>query len=141
MFLNLVVNARDASRPEGGQIVIRTEIVDLPADDRVDPVEIPAGRYVVVSVRDDGTGMDPSTQAQALEPFFTTKEGKGTGLGLSIVYGIVSQSGGYLHVESEPDSGTTVRVYLPYVTDDLPALPAEPNGAEPVGALPVESAP
>ena len=139
VFLNLVVNARDASRPGGGQIVIRTEILDLPADDRIDPVEIPAGRYVVVSVRDDGTGMDPSTQAQALEPFFTTKEGKGTGLGLSIVYGIVSQSDGYINVESEPGAGTTVRVYLPYVVDDHPAIPTQSNGTEPVEALPVES--
>jgi two-component system cell cycle sensor histidine kinase/response regulator CckA len=141
VLLNLVVNARDASRPTGGQIVIRTEIVDLPAEDRVDPAEIPPGRYVVVSVRDDGTGMDPSTQAQALEPFFTTKEGKGTGLGLSIVYGIVSQSGGHLHVDSEPGSGTTVRVYLPYVAVDAPAPPASIPTGEPVVALPVETAP
>ncbi|MGZ8762115.1 MAG: PAS domain-containing sensor histidine kinase [Acidimicrobiia bacterium] len=130
VFLNLVVNARDACRPSGGQIVIRTEIVDLPAADRVDPVDVPAGRYVVVSVRDDGTGMDPSTQAQAFEPFFTTKEGKGTGLGLSIVYGIVSQYGGHLHVESEPDSGTIVRAYLPYVAVDAPTLPSSPPDPE-----------
>jgi two-component system, cell cycle sensor histidine kinase and response regulator CckA len=142
VLLNLVVNARDASRPGGGQIVIRTEIVDLPADDRVDP-DVPSGRYVVVSVRDDGAGMDLSTQAQAFEPFFTTKEGKGTGLGLSIVYGIVTQSGGHLHVESEPGAGTTVRVYLPYVAGDGAAIPVPESPAPLVDSrpatVPVES--
>ena len=137
VFLNLVVNARDACRSSGGQIVIRTEIVDLPAADRVDPVDASPGRYVVVSVRDDGTGMDPSTQAQAFEPFFTTKEGKGTGLGLSIVYGIVNQSGGHLHVESEPDSGTTVRIYLPYVAVGASPV-ATPTDVQ-AEAIPVES--
>ena len=135
VFLNLVVNARDACSDHGGQIVVRTEIVDLPAEDRIDPIDVPSGRYVIVSVRDDGAGMDPSTQAQAFEPFFTTKEGKGTGLGLSIVYGIVSQSGGYLSVESAPDAGSTVRVYLPYVTADAPEI--ESPGADPE---PVETA-
>jgi two-component system cell cycle sensor histidine kinase/response regulator CckA len=148
VFLNLVLNARDACSPTGGQIVVRTEIVDLPAPDRVDPVEVHPGRYVVVSVRDDGAGMDPSTQVQAFEPFFTTKEGKGTGLGLSIVYGIVSQSGGYLDVDSEPDAGTTIRVYLPHVVDAVIGADAggedttpatRETGAHVTGAPPVES--
>ncbi len=126
VLLNLVMNARDACSRSGGQIVVRTEIVDFPAVDRVEPVDAPPGRYVIVSVRDDGAGMDQSTQAQAFEPFFTTKQGKGTGLGLSIVYGIVSQSGGYLSVDSEPDAGTTVRVYLPYVAVDTPPIGSHP---------------
>ncbi len=138
VMLNLVVNARDACSDHGGQIVVRTEIVDLPADDRIDPIEVPAGRYVIVSVRDDGAGMDPSTQAQAFEPFFTTKEGKSTGLGLSIVYGIVSQSGGYLSVDSTPGAGSTVRVYLPYVFAGAPAV-ASPVDDSPVDAVTVDS--
>ena len=139
VFLNLVVNARDACSDRGGQIVVRTEIVDLPAEDRIDPIDVPSGRYVIVSVRDDGAGMDPSTQAQAFEPFFTTKEGKGTGLGLSIVYGIVNQSGGHLSVESAPDAGSTVRVYLPYVAADVPSLDAPDPAPEPAEAPRVDS--
>ncbi len=115
VLLNLVVNARDAMPRRGGSISIEVDNVvlnetDLPTLD----VSVPAGPYVALSVRDNGFGMDRATRERALEPFFTTKrEGQGTGLGLSTVYGIVTQSGGGLRIESETGSGTTVRIYLP----------------------------
>jgi two-component system, NtrC family, sensor kinase len=114
--LNLVVNARDAT-PAGGHISIESRNVVLAADSSgaLDP-EVAPGRYVMVAVADTGRGMTADVRAQAFDPFFTTKEvGKGSGLGLSQVYGFAKQSGGHATVESEPDRGTTVRVYLPSV--------------------------
>ncbi|MEA2374574.1 MAG: hypothetical protein QOD53_1037, partial [Thermoleophilaceae bacterium] len=74
----------------------------------------PPGDYVVLSVSDDGAGMESEVAARAFEPFFTTKpKGAGTGLGLATVYGTVTQAGGGAEIESEPGGGTTVRVYLP----------------------------
>ncbi len=111
--LNLVINAKDAM-PDGGEIRIDTESRDLAAGAAGLPPELPAGRYVVASVADTGTGMPPAVAARAFEPFFTTKEvGKGTGLGLAMVYGFARQSGGTATIDSRPGSGTTIRIYLP----------------------------
>jgi len=112
---NLATNARDAM-PTGGAMIIETACVTLGEESRkIDP-ELAAGQYVVISVSDTGCGMDEATLAKALEPFFTTKEvGKGTGLGLAMVYGFVKQSGGAIDVQSEPDRGTTVRLYFPRI--------------------------
>jgi len=123
VIMNLVVNARDAM-PNGGKIVIQTANATLKKDDlRREYSYIQPGPYVVLSIKDDGHGMDTETQAHIFEPFFTTKEkGKGTGLGLPTVYGIVKQSGGYILVQSEPGRGTTFRIYLPRVEE--PVQPA-----------------
>jgi two-component system, cell cycle sensor histidine kinase and response regulator CckA len=120
VIMNLVVNSKDAM-PSGGKITIQTANARLNNEDRRrEYTYIQPGQYVVLSVTDTGEGMDKETQLRIFEPFFTTKEkGKGTGLGLSTVYGIVKQSGGYVLVESEPQQGTTFRIYLPRVEDAL----------------------
>ena len=131
VLMNLVVNARDAM-PTGGSIAIETANAEV--GDGHSAIE--AGRYVTLTVRDSGHGIDAETLEQIFEPFFTTKEtGKGTGLGLATVYGIVKQSGGYVVVESEPDEGTAFTVYL---RRDSEARAPRPEAAPtPVVAEPV----
>jgi signal transduction histidine kinase/ActR/RegA family two-component response regulator len=138
VIMNLAANARDAM-PGGGILKIATENVEIsetpPAPDR----GVPAGRYVVLTVTDSGTGMDTATQARLFEPFFTTKEpGKGTGLGLAVVRSIVAQSGGHVTVQSELGRGSTFKVFLPVVEQAERAQPAKrmeevsPRGSETV---------
>ncbi len=113
VIVNLVVNGRDAM-PEGGRLEIRTANQHETIARATDSGLLEAGDYVVLTIADDGVGMDEATRSQIFEPFFTTKEAHhGTGLGLASVYGIVSQSGGQIEVESEPGAGTQLHVYLP----------------------------
>jgi PAS domain S-box-containing protein len=115
VLLNLATNARDAM-PRGGRLSLDTQLVEL--DDAFiqthgygDP-----GMFAVISVSDTGCGMGKETMEKIFEPFFTTKEvGKGTGLGLATAYGIIKQHKGYITVYSEPEKGTTFRIYLPAI--------------------------
>ncbi len=125
-ILNLAVNSRDAM-PAGGRLTITAELATPHFDD------LTPGRYVRLSVADEGEGMSPETLQRATEPFFTTKGiGKGTGLGLSMVHGLAQQSGGRLTVTSTPGRGTTASIWLPVsegdtaVLDEEPELPLQP---------------
>lgn len=115
VLYNLLTNARDATEIDG-DIVVSTRLVSLAARDGDGaPLESAEVReYVQLEVRDTGTGMDPEVHRRCFEPFFTTKGvGAGTGLGLSSVYGILTQSGGAVEIQSEPGGGTTVEILLP----------------------------
>jgi len=131
VIMNLVVNSRDAM-PRGGKITIQTSETTLEAHTSREHGLIAPGSYIVLTVSDNGLGMDSETQSRIFEPFFTTKEkGKGTGLGLSTVYGIVKQSGGYIFADSGVGRGTRFRIYLPRVDD-----PAEAAGTQHTAQVP-----
>ena len=122
VLLNLFVNAWQAM-PGGGDLYLSVENIDLDEVD-VSPYDIKPGRFVKVTVTDTGIGMDESVKSRIFEPFFTTKErGRGTGLGLASAYGIIKNHGGFIHVDSEKDFGTSFMIYLPasekYVQDEL----------------------
>ncbi len=123
--MNLVVNARDAI-PRDGAITMSTRVVGGPSSPLPD-VDVPPGRYVLLTVTDDGTGMTPEVRSHLFEPFFTTKlAGEGTGLGLATVYGIVEQARAHIRVTTGVGLGTTFRVYWPLVDTPTVRIEASP---------------
>ena len=138
VLVNLVINARDAM-PQGGQLHVATEKINI-GDIylRVNPEARP-GQFVCLTVRDNGSGIPPEHLPRIFEPFFTTKQpGKGTGLGLATAYGIVKQHRGWIEVFSQVDTGTTFRIFLPAVAapaaNPAPKAPEQPvrGGSETV---------
>ena len=112
-LLNLAINARDAMAG-GGTLLIETANCELDAEFAAARTEVTPGPYVLLSVSDDGAGIPGEALEHVFEPFFTTKEvGKGSGLGLSMIYGFVKQSGGHVEIESTPDEGTRIKIFLP----------------------------
>jgi two-component system cell cycle sensor histidine kinase/response regulator CckA len=142
ILLNLAINASDAM-PEGGRLTIRTARAHLARPAPSGRFIMEPGEYAVLSVEDNGVGMDAETMERIFEPFFTTKDrAQGTGLGLSTVYGIVKQSGGYIHVDSTPGGGSRFHVWLPRaegeVAEDAPDESESPEAAGLVTVLVVE---
>jgi len=135
ILANLAVNSRDAIA-DVGRITIETKNIGIDEDYcRLYPYFVP-GQYVRLAVSDNGSGMDKKTLGSLFEPFFTTKEvGKGTGLGLAMVYGIVKQNNGFINVYSEPENGTTIKIYLPrHATEEFSVKPeTESAGQVPGG--------
>jgi two-component system, cell cycle sensor histidine kinase and response regulator CckA len=124
VIINLAVNARDAMH-NGGKLRIATSNAALPPASRGKRAEPSANGHVMIEVKDNGIGMTHEIQQRIFEPFFTTKEqGKGTGLGLATVYGIVTQSGGEVRLHSEPNRGTTFRIFFPALATAAESVPA-----------------
>jgi PAS domain S-box-containing protein len=124
VLTNLVENAADALKHKGGQIQVTLDLLQLPGGASRPHLALREDRYVRLTVRDDGPGMDRATLKRIFEPFFTTKEpGKGTGLGLAVAHGVIKNHGGVITAESEPGRGTTFTIYLPPARAEAVASP------------------
>jgi CheY-like chemotaxis protein len=133
ILANLCVNARDAIGGVGN-VTIKTDHVRFDEKYCADHPEFILGEFIMLSVSDNGCGMDSDTRANIFEPFFTIKGiGKGTGLGLATVYGIVKQSHGFINVDSEPGRGTTFRIYLPRYAGEAGLIKAQEALETPTG--------
>jgi CheY-like chemotaxis protein len=125
VLMNLAVNARDAMS-QGGKLIIETANAEVDEGTIGGDIPVRPGRYVLMIVRDTGTGMDEETKARIFEPFYTTKTAeKGTGLGLATVYAIVEQAGGSILVDTGLGNGTTFTIYLPRVDEVAEVLAAQ----------------
>ncbi|MEX2584359.1 MAG: ATP-binding protein [Gemmatimonadota bacterium] len=125
VLMNLVLNARDAM-PDGGRLGVQTGNRTVDSHQDFGDFKLPPGIYTTLAVEDSGCGITADVLPRIYEPFYTTKPvGNGTGLGLSTVYGIVKQTGGYVHAESRPGQGTTFTIYLPRTQ----AVPGSATGA------------
>jgi CheY-like chemotaxis protein len=136
LMVNLCINGRDAISGKG-KISIETKNTVVNETASTGWADYPQGDFVLLTVSDNGSGIDKETQAKIFEPFFTTKDvGRGSGLGLATVYGIVKQNNGHIHVDSEPGWGTTFKIYLPRhagttgVTQVVPAPVPAARGRE-----------
>lgn len=130
-LINLAVNARDAM-PAGGELLIATSNTTIDPADAKNHIDVESGDYVMISVRDTGSGIDADDLGRVFEPFFTRKEvSKGSGLGLSMVYGFVKQSGGHVAIDSAPGRGTELRLYLPRATEDVTPAGIRDSGEAP----------
>ena len=146
VLMNLVINARDAM-PNGGKLNIETREVHLDEKYAASHAKVKPGLYAMLSVEDSGEGMPREVQEKIFEPFFTTKSrDRGTGLGLATVYGIVMQHEGHIYVYSEPDQGTTFKIYFPVVSESLEKetgikeVESLPQGSERIMVVDDESA-
>ena len=129
-IVNLAGNARDAM-PRGGVLRIATANQLLDADAAAVQQTVRPGEYVMIEVADTGAGMSPEVLSRVFEPFFTTKApAEHSGLGLSMVFGFISQSGGHITIDSEPGSGTTLRLFLPRAAAAATVMPQQPAQAE-----------
>jgi signal transduction histidine kinase len=136
VLLNLVINARDAMEGKAGTLTLQTGAIDLDPQFCAYYPEARVGPHAVLSVTDTGVGMDEETRGRIFEPFFTTKDGsRGTGLGLSTVYGIVAQTGGFILVESDPEVGTTFRIFFPASDRAVEIRPRRPEAPRSGAAL------
>ncbi len=135
VLVNLIVNARDAM-PEGGEITLRSGHRTIYAPRRAGAETMPPGRYVTIEVQDTGTGIPAAVLPHIFDPFFTTKrERGGSGLGLSSVHGIIRQSDGFITVETTPERGTCMRIFLPRWDGPEPP-PISTPAAESIAAAP-----
>jgi PAS domain S-box-containing protein len=135
VLINILINSRDAI--EGvGKITLETGNIEIDSSYTADHLEAAVGRYVMIAVSDDGSGMDEATRKHIFDPFFTTKkQGAGTGLGLAMVYGVIRQNMGFINIYSELGKGTTVKIYLPATDRDASVTEEDSSDTDASGTV------